>query len=163
MRGSEVALYSAIAATTIVCLLFLPRTRAFVSKVTPTRSKSSAPRLTRLPNGMPVMPDDTVKYTQVPKVGSVFTATTIPSGLLKEHNTKKGTWGLIRVLKGQLEYKIIELEKSTHVLDKDNHGIIEPTKLHQVKALTDDLEFVVEFWRVPGTGMVNEKREGLTE
>jgi tellurite resistance-related uncharacterized protein len=90
-------------------------------------------------------------------------ATTIPSGLLKEHNTKKGTWGLIRVLKGQLEYKIIETDKSTHVLDKDNHGIIEPTKLHQVKALTDDLEFVVEFWRVPGTGMVNEKREGLNE
>jgi tellurite resistance-related uncharacterized protein len=62
-----------------------------------------------------------------------------------------------------LEYTIIEPEKSIHVLDRDNHGVIEPTKLHQVKALTDDLEFVVEFWRLPGTGGVNEKREGLNE
>jgi len=27
--------------------------------------------------------------------------------------------------------------------------------------MSDDLEFVVEFWRVPGTGVVDEKREGL--
>jgi hypothetical protein len=27
--------------------------------------------------------------------------------------------------------------------------------------LTDDLKFVVEFWRVPGTGDVDEQREGL--
>jgi tellurite resistance-related uncharacterized protein len=40
-------------------------------------------------------------------------------------------------------------------------GVIEPTKLHSVKALSDDVEFVVEFWRRPGTGVVDEKREGL--
>lgn len=74
---------------------------------------------------------------------------------------KIGTWGIIKVLKGQLQYTIIEPEKSTHVLDKNNCGVIEPTKLHQVKSLSDDLEFVVEFWRVPGTGAVDEKRDGL--
>ena len=74
-----------------------------------------------------------------------------------------GTWGVIRVMKGKLQYTIIEPEKSIHVLDKDHHGVIEPTKLHQVKSLTGDLEFVVEFWRIPGTGVVNEKREGLKE
>lgn len=82
---------------------------------------------------------------------------------MKEHNTKKGTWGVIRVLQGQLEYNIFEPVESTHILDPSHHGVIEPTKLHRVKALTDDLEFVVEFWRVPGTGVVNEKREGLDE
>lgn len=67
--------------------------------------------------------------------------------------------GIIRVLTGQLQCTIIEPEKRTHVLDKDNCGIIEPTKLHQVKALSDDLEFVVEFLRVPDTGAVDEKRK----
>lgn len=59
----------------------------------------------------------------------------------------------------QLQCTIIEPEKRTQVLDKDNCGIIEPTKLHQVKALSDDLEFVVEFLRVPDTGAVDEKRD----
>lgn len=40
-------------------------------------------------------------------------------------------------------------------------GTIEPTMLHQTKGLTDDLKFVVEFCRVPGTGDVGEQREGL--
>ena len=62
-----------------------------------------------------------------------------------------------------MEYSIIEPEERTHILDKDKHGVIEPTMLHHVKALTNDLEFVVEFWRVPGTGVVDEKREGLDE
>lgn len=108
---------------------------------------------------MPILPSNVVKYTQVPK--TKFTATTIPSGLLKSHTTKKGTWGVIRVFQGQLEYTIHEPEKSIHVIDKDHAGVIEPTMLHQVRAMSDDLEFVVEFWRVPGTGVVDEKREGL--
>lgn len=108
---------------------------------------------------MPTLPSDVVQYTQVPK--GKFTATTIPSGLLKSHNTKKGTWGVIRVFQGQLEYTILEPEKSVHLLDSEHLGIIEPKMLHQVRAASDDVEFVVEFWRVPGTGVVDEKREGL--
>lgn len=72
MRTSDVAYYSTIAAATIVCVLFLPRASGFITKAY-TRSNASARGMTRLPNGMPVMPNDTVKYTQVPKVGSVFT------------------------------------------------------------------------------------------
>ena len=68
---------------------------------------------------------------------------------------------MIRVSQGQLEYTIHEPQPSVHVLDKDHLGVIEPTMLHQVKALSEDMEFVVEFWRAPGTGGVDEKREGL--
>eukprot|EP00804_Cyclotella_cryptica_P005939 CCRYP_000205-RA/>CCRYP_000205-RA protein AED:0.18 eAED:0.18 QI:108/1/1/1/1/1/3/3506/172 len=170
---SDASTYFTIAATAaVMCLLFLPRVNSFIPNwktnvrtyVRHRPQGSSVQRdMTRLPDGMPVMPKDVVKYSQVPKVGTVFTATTIPSGLLKQHNTKKGTWGIIRVLQGQLEYSIIEPERSTHILDKDNHGVIEPTRLHHVKALSSDLEFVVEFWRLPGTGVVDEKREGLNE
>jgi len=117
----------------------------------------------RQANGMPILPSNVVKYTTVPKDKN-FTTDTIPSGLLKEHSTKEGTWGVIRVHQGKLEYTILEPEQSVHILDAEsdnNIGIIEPTMLHQTKGLSDDLKFVVEFCRVPGTGAVDEKREGL--
>lgn len=111
---------------------------------------------------MPVLPADAVKYSQVPGKGKHFTAQKIPSGLLKQHSTKQGTWGIIRVSTGKLSYQINEPIVREFVLTPDTPpGVIEPTILHQVKALTDDLEFVVEFLRLPDTGPVDEKREGL--
>ena len=119
----------------------------------------------RQANGMAILPSNVVKYSTVPTKDKFFTIDTIPAGLLKEHSTKEGTWGVIRVHRGKLEYTILEPEQSVHVLDAEsvdnNIGIIEPTMLHQTKGLTDDLKFVVEFCRVPGTGDVDEQREGL--
>eukprot|EP00565_Helicotheca_tamesis_P008715 CAMPEP_0185733884 /NCGR_PEP_ID=MMETSP1171-20130828/20833_1 /TAXON_ID=374046 /ORGANISM="Helicotheca tamensis, Strain CCMP826" /LENGTH=113 /DNA_ID=CAMNT_0028403733 /DNA_START=50 /DNA_END=391 /DNA_ORIENTATION=- len=110
--------------------------------------------------GMPTLPDNVVKYSQVPAVGKPpFSATKIPRGLLKDHNTKEGTWGIIDVQKGTLEYTIMEPIQQRFELKAPAKGVIEPTVLHHVKALTDDLEFVVEFYRLPGTGPVDEKRE----
>ena len=106
------------------------------------------------------LPAGVVKYSQVPK-GKTFTVTTIPRGLLKEHNTKVGTWGKINVLRGKLEYQINEPQKSVFELSPSKPGFIEPQIRHQVKPLTDDVEFVVEFYRFPNTGPVHEPREGL--
>ena len=111
---------------------------------------------------MKSLPDGVVKYSQVPK-GKVFTSTTIPRGLLKEHTTKAGTWGVINVSKGQLQYQINEPSKTIHILDSKKHGIIEPQIKHEVSPLSDDVEFIVEFYRYPNTGPVIEKREGLAE
>jgi tellurite resistance-related uncharacterized protein len=91
-----------------------------------------------------------------------FRAKTVPKGLLKEHSTKVGTWGVIKVTKGRLGYRIVT-EEEPIILDPEKSGVIEPQILHGVSVLTDNVEFVVEFHRVPGTGPVNEKREGLTE
>lgn len=117
----------------------------------------------RRSDGMPILPDNVKKYSTVPNKAKYFTADKTPKGLLNKHTTKEGTWGLIRVFTGKLdmEYSIFEPQESVHVLDPTSVGVIEPTMLHQVKPLSDDLEFVVEFWRVPGTGDVDEKREGL--
>lgn len=113
-------------------------------------------------NGKPVnLPDNVVKYSQVPKQGKVFTAASIPKGLLKDHTTKKGTWGLICVSQGTLEYTIQEPAPRVLQLVAPATGVIEPQCLHHVKALTENVEFVVEFYRKPGTGPVDEKREGL--
>ena len=140
----------------ISALAFLTTSAAMIValKRIPTTSATTT-------TGMKSLPKDVVKYSQVPKGDKKFTATTIPKGLLKAHNTKKGTWGVINVTKGQLRYQINEPSLAVHVLSSTQRGIIEPQIRHEVKALTDDLEFVVEFYRLPNTGPVDEKREGL--
>jgi tellurite methyltransferase len=135
---------------------------------------------------MPILPNDAVKYSQVPKEDT-FTNTTIPKGLLNRHTTKSGTWGVITILKGSLVYKIApkgnKTKKEENYENEDDHimyptqfiltpttqnGIIEPERYHKVQAVAgsgdnekdeEELEFVVEFHRVPGTGLVDEKRE----
>ena len=121
-------------------------------------SSSATPKA----GGMKSLPTGVVQYSQVPRT-NVFTRNTLPRGLMKEHTTRKGTWGVIRVIQGQLRYQINEPTVSVHILDSKTRGIIEPQTKHQVAALTDDLEFVVEFYRLPGTGPVVEQREGLDE
>ena len=139
--------------------------RAISSLIVASSNDNSSEANERQANGMAILPSNVVKYSTVPTKDKFFTIDTIPAGLLKEHSTKEGTWGVIRVHRGKLEYTILEPEQSVHVLDAEssdnNIGIIEPTMLHQTKGLTDDLKFVVEFWRVPGTGDVDEQREGL--
>ena len=122
---------------------------------------------------IPTMPDGMVQYSQAPKAPKRFTAETVPSGLLKDHSTKPGTWGIIRVFQGQVEYQITDERfgggdddgtnrNKRFVIDTNSPpGIIIPEIKHHVKPLTDDAEFVVEFYRSPGTGPVDEPREGL--
>lgn len=113
-------------------------------------------------DGMKKLPEDVVKYSQIPK-GKVFTATTIPKGLLKDHTTKVGTWGVINVFKGRLKYEITEdpAKILAFELSADRKGIVEPQIHHHVSPLSNDVEFVVEFYRKPETGPIDEKREGL--
>lgn len=124
------------------------------------RNRGSKRHETTVVSAMKKIPPGFQKYSQVPRSG-VFTATTIPRGLLNEHSTKAGTWGVIRVFRGKLLYNIKEPAPSTLVLDADTPGIIESQMKHDVAPLTEDLEFVVEFYRLPNTGPVDEQREGL--
>ena len=109
-------------------------------------------------DGMPKLPKDVVQYSQVPKNTKQFTYHTIPKGLLQQHNTKKGTWGVIRVTQGKLEYQINEPSEKQFELTPDRPGVIPPTILHQVKPLTEDIEFVVEFYRLPKTGPFDKRQ-----
>lgn len=116
-------------------------------------------------SGMPIIPKDVVKYSQVPKQSAYFTYDNTPVGLRKNHSTKEGTWGKICVNRGSLDYTIIGdgegKQDRTFTLDDTVEGVIVPTQLHYITPLTKDLEFVVEFYRLPGTGPVKEEREGL--
>eukprot|EP00980_Cylindrotheca_fusiformis_P015978 scaffold4690_cov116-Cylindrotheca_fusiformis.AAC.8 len=95
---------------------------------------------------MPELPSDVEKYTQLPSLESYFSNDFLPPGLLKDHSTKDGTWGVIRINKGKLQYTIGD---ESFELTPSYPGIIEPDVKHSVKPLSDDLEFVVEFYRAP--------------
>lgn len=77
----------------------------------------------------------------------VFTETTVPPGLLRSHRTAPGTWGLIRVLKGRLLYRVLD-PASERVLDPSGApGLVEPGVPHEVVPL-GPVRFQVEFHRM---------------
>eukprot|EP00977_Amphora_coffeiformis_P022882 scaffold11716_cov165-Amphora_coffeaeformis.AAC.5 len=156
--------YTTLWTTGVTVLLVLTVTTAFAFQPSAKGGHHWWPLFTTKASSSlepPTLPANVVKYSQVPKEGTKFTADKIPKGLLKDHTTKAGTWGLIRVSQGTLEYTIMEPQVLVQTLVAPATGVIEPQRLHHVKALTDDVEFVVEFYRLPGTGPVDEKREGL--
>ena len=89
---------------------------------------------------MKKLPDHVVAYHRTP----VFTQDTVPPGLLKNHATKEGAWGLIEVEKGRLEYTIDD--KEVHILTPEFSGVVEPMVPHHVRPLGEVL-FSVKFYR----------------
>ena len=91
---------------------------------------------------MKSLPQNLNAYKQTP----AFDQETIPPGLLKAHQTKAGTWGLIVILEGRLLYRILEPEAEEVQLSSARSGVVEPTVLHEVQAL-GNVRFHVEFYR----------------
>ncbi len=91
---------------------------------------------------MKVLPDNVTAYKKTP----IFNQDTIPNGLLKNHKTKKGSWGLINIIKGNLLYKIEEGVQEEIELNEKKFGVVEPEVLHHVKPL-GEVQFFVEFYK----------------
>lgn len=79
-----------------------------------------------------------------------FDQTTVPQGLLQDHKTKAGVWGLIHVTAGTLRYSIPS-EGHDHVLTPGVPGVVEPEVPHHVKP-EGAVTFHVEFYRKPPEG-----------
>ena len=90
---------------------------------------------------MTPLPDGLRPYKRTP----VFTAETVPPGLLRDHATKPGVWGLIHVVSGEVIYRIA-LPKEEHLLAPGTLGVIEPDTPHSVEILGAGT-FFVEFWK----------------
>jgi tellurite resistance-related uncharacterized protein len=62
-----------------------------------------------------------------------------------------------------LRYTVDEgMHKGVYNLNEKTRGIIEPQVYHSVAPVeNEEVEFVVEFYRLPNTGPVQEEREGL--
>ena len=98
------------------------------------------------PAEMPVLES----YKRTP----TFTENSVPAGLLADHSTKEGVWGLIHVTQGRLRYFITDprREPEEYVLDPGcEPGVVEPTILHCVEPV-GSVKFQVEFLRAPIDG-----------
>ncbi len=74
----------------------------------------------------------------------------IPAGLLRDHSTKAGVWGVIHVVAGGLRY-IVEAPLARELLlDPTTRGVVVPEVLHRVEPV-GDVRFFVEFHRRAST------------
>ena len=79
---------------------------------------------------------------------SVFDENTLPAGLRREHRTKSGVWGIIRVLDGHLRYEVFD-PASEVILEPGRPGLILPDQPHRVEPL-GPMRMQVEFYdRLP--------------
>lgn len=79
----------------------------------------------------------------------VFTEATVPPGLLRSHRTASGTWALIRVLEGQLLYRVLDPPSERLLNPSVAPGLAEPGVPHEV-ALLGPVRFQVVFHRLAG-------------
>lgn len=95
------------------------------------------------------MPEKLIAYKRMP----LWTKDTMPEAVQRKHNTKVGTWGKITVLKGKL--KFVELtedgeEVASHIFEAGaDNPMAQPQAWHRVEALTDDVEWFLEFYCKP--------------
>ena len=62
----------------------------------------------------------------------VFDETSLPAGLRRDHSTKAGVWGVIRVLEGEL---LFERAGETRTLTPSSPALILPEEKHRVEPL----------------------------
>ena len=85
-------------------------------------------------------PTPTKPYKSTP----VFDEVSLPAGLRREHRTKAGAWGVIRVLEGRLRYQILD-PASEAILEPGSPGLILPEQPHFVEPL-GHIRMQVEFY-----------------
>ena len=76
------------------------------------------------------------------RVTPVFDEYTLPAGLRREHRTKPGVWGIIRVLDGQLR---LVNRSGVALLTPGRPGVVEPEEPHWVEPL-GPIKMQVEFF-----------------
>jgi tellurite resistance-related uncharacterized protein len=103
------------------------------------------------PGGLPSpadrLPAGLEAYRRTPE----FNEASVPAGLLQAHSTKAGVWGLIRVVEGQLLYRVTDhrrVARERLLGAFDAPGVVEPEILHQVEP-KGSVRFFVEFFREP--------------
>ncbi len=63
----------------------------------------------------------------------VFDETTLPAALRREHRTKDGVWGVIRVLEGEVRFVVAGGAET--ILAPDRPGLIRPQQTHHVEPI----------------------------
>lgn len=74
----------------------------------------------------------------------VFDEVTLPAALRREHRTKPGVWGVVRVLEGQVELSYANPPR-TLILSSDLPGLLLPEQPHFVEPI-GAMRMRVEFY-----------------
>lgn len=69
------------------------------------------------------------------KTTPVFDETTLPAALRREHRTKAGVRGVIRVLEGELRLFLDDGNDAGTILTPDRPGVVQPQQPHHVEPL----------------------------
>ena len=77
------------------------------------------------------------------KTTQVFDEQTLPAALRREHRTKAGAWGIVRILEGQLRLRFPD--GRDELLDMDTPGLIRPEETHWVEPI-GQMRMQVEFY-----------------
>ena len=92
---------------------------------------------------MKELPQQLVPYRRTP----TFTETSVPRGLLADHKTKQGVWGLLTVESGEIAYVITEAGQEEEILVRPGApGVIAPQQRHHVRP-QGAVSFHVQFLR----------------
>jgi tellurite resistance-related uncharacterized protein len=83
---------------------------------------------------------------QAYKKTKTFNENDIPHGLLNNHNTRKGVWGIINIVSGNLLYTIDSDPSEEVELNINYFGVVEPEVIHKVQPI-GKVEFYVEFYK----------------
>jgi hemoglobin len=75
-----------------------------------------------------------------------FTPDTMPPQLRSAHSTKAGTWGLLHVLEGAVDYQLESPNEGERTVAAGGTVVIEPEIRHHV-AFREPGRFFVEFYR----------------
>lgn len=79
-----------------------------------------------------------------------FNEATLPDALRNDHRTKAGSWGLLRVLEGEVRL-IFTDPPSDHRVTPANPAVISPQATHHVVPL-GPMTMIVEFYHEHPTG-----------
>ena len=77
----------------------------------------------------------------------IFDEVTLPAALRREHRTKPGVWGVVRVIAGQLRLSFVDPHRE-FVLSPGSPGLLLPDQPHYVEPI-GPMQMRVEFYDRP--------------
>ena len=77
----------------------------------------------------------------------IFDAQTLPGALRRDHRTKLGVWGVVRVLEGKLRLVYVEPPGEV-VVEPGRPGLLLPDQPHFVEPI-GDMRMQVDFYEQP--------------
>lgn len=96
-----------------------------------------------------VLPAGAERYRSTPE----FTPETLPTGLQRDHRTRAGTWGVIEVIEGEVDYQVTAPFAASRHLCPGQTAAIPPGATHHVRFSGGDgaARLRVDFYRLQPT------------